>query len=99
MTDARREFDHLFKCLTPTCRLYFKLASSVNHVLCKSRLILSRVNGPIIVLPTLEGFRKMTEDLNEGRENDVLCPCIDVQRHFHAVFDTPFFNPNLSLFH
>ena len=74
MADTRREFNHLFKCLTPTCRLYVKLASSVNHILCKSRLIQSRVNGPIIVLPTLEGFRKMTEGLNEGRKNDVLCP-------------------------
>ena len=34
-------------CLDEMCRLYGKFASYLRRVLCKTRLIFSRINGPI----------------------------------------------------
>ena len=36
--------------LDEMCRLYRKFASYLRHVLCKTRLIFPRINGPIVVL-------------------------------------------------
>ena len=49
----RRELDHLYLSKTPSrilYRLHDKLASCVNLVLVKSRLILSRINVPIVCM-------------------------------------------------
>ena len=55
----RRELYHLYelvlsnkprRILDEMCRLYGKFASYSSHVLCKTRLIFPRINGPIISL-------------------------------------------------
>jgi hypothetical protein len=45
---------------------------------------------------TLDKFRSRTRT-SRRRENGVLCPCMDMPRHFHVVFDVRVLDLNLSI--